>query len=80
MDRDNYVSWLDCSTESNLDNIMGAINWSFNITHWPYIHDDDVKQCIEELSRKSWKNIQALDASILTASLTVLFTVVVSTF
>lgn len=75
LDRDNYVSWLDCSTESNMDNIQGAIDWSFNLTHWPYIHDQDVKDCIQEISRKSWKNIQALKASTLQLSL---FTTILS--
>lgn len=62
LDRSNFRSWLDCSQEQNIENIKAAIDWNFNITHWPYIHNPETKKCVETLSLLSWTNIKAENA------------------
>jgi hypothetical protein len=40
--------------------------------YWPYMHDPDVKECMETISKDSWSKISQIGAIRISASLSLL--------
>jgi hypothetical protein len=46
---------MDCNTE--FSSVGEAVDEMFRMNYWPYVQDEKVKDCMETISKDSWKSI-----------------------
>lgn len=68
-DRDNLHAQLDCNTEQI--SLEPAISQNFDVKYWPYVHNTEVKECMETISKDSWSKISQIGAVHLTSTIAI---------
>mmetsp|Transcript_4493 Transcript_4493/g.6744 ORF Transcript_4493/g.6744 Transcript_4493/m.6744 type:complete len:88 (+) Transcript_4493:1071-1334(+) len=65
-DRNNYLAQRDCNIEQRW--LGDATESNFNMNYWPYIHNEDVKECLKSISLDGWDVISEMGGRSLAAS------------
>jgi hypothetical protein len=62
-DRLNTHSKLDECANINREDLQVAMDMIFKIQYWPYMHNAETAQCIKQVSKNSWFNMQTTGAA-----------------
>ena len=61
LDRQNYRAHKEqCGYGNSTDGLNSwktAVDAEFNITHWPYLHDDTIYNCLYKILADSYYNL-----------------------